>query len=227
MSDAETLSFKTGLIFDFNGTLMDDGSLHEDIWYALIGERWPERYSFSEVKQMIRGRSNQDIVSTLLNRKATSAETRELAGEKERRYRQAFHQAGIGLAPGVAAFLDQQQAAGRALALATLAPPENVELYRQVLGIGRWFVPERLLYDDGTFPGKPAPDIFLKAAAALGLAPSECTVFGDAPADVTAAQLAGIGQILQVDLKGDAPLLPGAHDCLRGFAAASADQSKS
>lgn len=226
MPDFDSFSFKQGLIFDFNGTLMDDGDLHEQIWYALVSERFPGSYSAEEISRIIRGRSNQDIVSTLLNRPATAAETRELAGEKEKRYREAFQQAGIGLAPGVSAFLDHQKAAGHPLALATLAPGENVEMYQAVLGIGRWFVPERLLYDNGTFAGKPAPDIFLKAAAALGLPPAACTVFGDSPADITAAQLAGIGQILQVDLKGDAPLLPGAHGCLRGFIPANGHQSK-
>ena len=40
--------------------------------------------------------------------------------------------------------------------------------------------------------GKPAPDIFLKAAAGLGVAPRKCLVFEDAPAGIAAAHAAGM-----------------------------------
>ncbi len=47
--------------------------------------------------------------------------------------------------------------------------------------------------------GKPAPDIFLKAAQLLGVAPEECIVVGDTPADVLAANAAGMPVILIPD----------------------------
>jgi len=40
--------------------------------------------------------------------------------------------------------------------------------------------------------GKPAPDIFLKAADQLGIPPGECLVFEDAPAGIEAAHAAGM-----------------------------------
>jgi beta-phosphoglucomutase-like phosphatase (HAD superfamily) len=40
--------------------------------------------------------------------------------------------------------------------------------------------------------GKPAPDLFLAAASALGVAPCECVVIEDAPAGVSAANAAGM-----------------------------------
>lgn len=36
-------------------------------------------------------------------------------------------------------------------------------------GLERWFDPEKIVYDDGTLPGKPNPDIYLKAARTIGL----------------------------------------------------------
>lgn len=47
--------------------------------------------------------------------------------------------------------------------------------------------------------GKPAPDIFLKAAQLLDAEPSECVVVGDTPADVSAAAAAGMKMILIPD----------------------------
>lgn len=201
-----------GLLFDFNGTLVDDGSLHEEVWVEVVQERYPGRFNDEEVARLIRGRSNRDIVTGLLGRDPAKPELQELAGEKEARYRARLAaDTGFALAPGAAEFLDQMRAAGRGLALATLAPAENVAYFCERLGLARWFESSRIIFDDDSFPGKPAPDIFLKAADALGLKAGDCTVFGDAPADVTAASAAGVPLIVQVDLKSAAGVLPGAH----------------
>ncbi|MFR4850278.1 HAD family hydrolase, partial [Alistipes finegoldii] len=43
---------------------------------------------------------------------------------------------------------------------------------------------------------KPDPEIYLTAAAALGLAPAECVVFEDAKAGIESARRAGAGRIV-------------------------------
>ena len=45
---------------------------------------------------------------------------------------------------------------------------------------------------DDVTEGKPAPDIFLKAAKLLGVSPSKCLALEDAPAGILAAQRAGM-----------------------------------
>ena len=47
--------------------------------------------------------------------------------------------------------------------------------------------------------GKPHPDIFLKAAEALGAAPEECIVVEDSPAGIRAAHAAGMKAVLVPD----------------------------
>ena len=59
----------------------------------------------------------------------------------------------------------------------------------------RWFDPRRIVYDDGTFSGKPAPDIYLRAAERIGLSPSRCIVAEDAPVGIEAARRAGMSVI--------------------------------
>ncbi|HEY9842023.1 MAG TPA: HAD family phosphatase [Candidatus Obscuribacterales bacterium] len=212
------MELKQGLIFDFNGTLVDDGHLHEAAWVAIAAQRFPGRFSTEEISRLIRGRSNKDIVSSLLGSSVSDPQIRELAGAKEALYREScldhpdFH-----LTPSVAACLDRLLSQGRQLALATAAPHANIEFFIQQLGIDRWFAKNLIFYDNGSFPGKPAPDIFIKAAAAFGLSPAECTVFDDSPAGMTAAKLAGIGQIVHVDLTGRIPILPGAHERIQDF----------
>lgn len=54
--------------------------------------------------------------------------------------------------------------------------------------------------DDGIRNGKPAPDIFLKAADKIGLSPEECYVFEDAYNGIRAAAAAGARPIMIPDM---------------------------
>ena len=57
---------------------------------------------------------------------------------------------------------------------------------------------DKIVYSDGTIPGKPNPDIFLIAADKLNLHPQDCVVFEDALSGIEAAYRAGIGKIIAV-----------------------------
>ncbi|HEY3012894.1 MAG TPA: HAD-IA family hydrolase [Gemmatimonadales bacterium] len=56
-------------------------------------------------------------------------------------------------------------------------------------------VPSVLVCAEDVIHGKPSPDVYLLAAASLGVAPSECVVIEDAPAGIEAARAAGMGVI--------------------------------
>jgi len=53
-------------------------------------------------------------------------------------------------------------------------------------------IPDVLVCAEDVTHGKPSPDVYLKAAEALRMLPSECLVIEDAPAGVQAARAAGI-----------------------------------
>lgn len=55
--------------------------------------------------------------------------------------------------------------------------------------------------------GKPAPDIFIEAAARLGMAPEDCVVLEDSEPGVRAAIAAGIAPIMVPDLHGPSAAL--------------------
>ena len=101
----------------------------------------------------------------------------------------AFHLAG-----GLPEFLDALQEQQTPVAIATTAELANVRFYFEHFGLGRWFQPGRVVYQDGSFPGKPNPAIYRRAAAALDKRPEECLVFEDSGAGITAARQAGCGQ---------------------------------
>lgn len=74
------------------------------------------------------------------------------------------------------------------MALATSAPPKNVALVFKKTKLKKYF--KFVIDATGVKHGKPAPDIFLKAAKKLGAKPQNCVVFEDALNGVTAARRA-------------------------------------
>lgn len=111
-----------------------------------------------------------------------------LEAEKEGEYRELYRPH---LAPlrGANELLERLHANGVKLAVASSAPPENRALVIDGLGWQRRF--DAVVASEG-LPGKPAPDIFLAAAEALGIAPRECVAFEDAVNGVRAAVAAGM-----------------------------------
>ena len=61
-------------------------------------------------------------------------------------------------------------------------------------------MPKTLIAAEDVKQGKPNPEGFLKAAAMLGVPISECLVFEDSPAGVTAAKVAGAHVAIVGDL---------------------------
>jgi HAD superfamily hydrolase (TIGR01509 family) len=92
--------------------------------------------------------------------------------------------------------------------VASSTPLERLRWKLQHTGLLDLFVPH-LFSAEMVTRGKPAPDLFLHAAAMLGVAPRRCVVVEDSVNGVRAARAAGMGVI---------GLTAGAH-CLDGHAA--------
>ena len=118
-----------------------------------------------------------------------------LTYEKEAEYRRrlALDDKICRLVDGLVGFLDALKAAGIPMTIATGSEKNNVDFYfsSEKLGLTRWFDRDLIVYDDDSFPGKPAPDIYLKAAAKIGVDPSRCAVFEDSFSGVCSARAAG------------------------------------
>jgi beta-phosphoglucomutase-like phosphatase (HAD superfamily) len=62
--------------------------------------------------------------------------------------------------------------------------------------LARWFDVAKIVYDDGSRPGKPAPDVYLAAAENIHTEPGQCIVVEDAVSGLESAYAAGIGCII-------------------------------
>lgn len=73
--------------------------------------------------------------------------------------------------------------------------------------MARWFSLDTIVYNDCSFPSKPAPDIFERAMDRIGLPARDCAVFEDAPAGLEAARRAKAGRIVAVAAEFDPAFL--------------------
>ncbi len=188
----------SGMIFDFNGVLWWDTPLQARAWGQMALRLRGSASTSTEMEERIFGWTNRDGMEYLAGRPLADAEIRRLVEEKESFYRQLCLDLGqeFRLSPGAEDLLVFLARNAVPRTIATASEKTNVDFFVRHLRLDRWFDPDAIVFDDGVRPGKPAPDIYLQAAANLGLAPSRCVVVEDAISGIRAARAAGIGHVI-------------------------------
>ncbi len=204
----------SGILLDFNGTLFFDSDMHMEAFrqvFPLYGHPVP---SDDFMAKRCFGRTNETIFKENFDPNATKADIDEFELRKESIYHRLCLDSPerFRLVDGAEEMLDELKARNIPFCLATGSNLLNVKFYMQHMKLDRWFGSDNMVYDDGTYPGKPAPDIYRLAAKKLGLDPSECLVFEDGTSGILAANSADVGGVVAVyDEKLDSPLT----DCTR------------
>jgi beta-phosphoglucomutase len=174
-----------------DGTLIDSAEYHWLTWREALAAEG-RVLSYEEFTSFF-GQRNDAILRRILDRAIAPAEVARIGDAKEAAYRQMVRDRGIEPLPGVRAWLERLHAAGWRQAVASSAPPANIEVLLDVLGVEKCF--EAYVSAEEVAHGKPAPDVFLRAAEKLGVPPSRCVVVEDAPAGVEAGRRGGMRTI--------------------------------
>jgi HAD superfamily hydrolase (TIGR01509 family) len=176
------------VIFDCDGVLVDSERLTVGIEARLLTE-------------MGAPHSELDVVNTFMGRSAASARAElerilgpELAVEVDRRSTAEIHavfERELTPVPGIETVLARLAAQGRQSCVASSGSHEKM---RRTLGItGLYgFFEGRIFSATEVSRGKPAPDLFLHAAARMGTDPGDCAVVEDSVPGVLAAVAAGM-----------------------------------
>lgn len=193
-----------GIIFDFNGTLFWDSEIQENAWKTFGTKLSGRNITDEEFNTYFHGRTNKDTLEYLTERVLTDKEVNELAQQKESIYRDLCKSDlnKFKLAPGVERYLNYLKENNIPFTIATASEINNVNFFIKEFQLDKWFDIIKIVYDDGTFRGKPEPDIYLKASEALNIQPDNCIVFEDALSGVQSAQRAGVKEIIAVVPEG-------------------------
>ncbi|HEY1405023.1 MAG TPA: HAD family phosphatase [Spirochaetota bacterium] len=188
-----------GVIFDFNGTLVRDSQFHDEAWRRMAVKLRGCTLSDDEMTESVHGWTNRSAIEYLLGRPVDSRELSSLSDEKESIYIDLCKDdPSFAFAPGAESFLSHLSDEKIPMAIATSAGKGNVDFYIRYFGLRRWFRDGTIIFDDGSFPGKPDPEIYRRAARSISLHPSACVVIEDAASGILAAERAGVGKIIAV-----------------------------
>jgi len=202
------------VVFDMDGTLVDNMRFHGQAWMAFT-HRHGLSATLEQFEQQYAGRKYEEILPLLFERALGAEELHALAEEKEEDYRRAYAPH-LELLPGARELIERARERGMRTAVATAAPPKNRALVVDGLGLHSLF--DAIVGPDAGTRGKPFPDIFLAAAAAIDIAPSACLAFEDAVNGVRAAKAAGMFAVGVTTMSSAQALLAaGADAVVRDF----------
>jgi beta-phosphoglucomutase len=200
------------LIFDLDGVIVDTAKYHYLAWKELadsMGIRFTKQDN-ERLKGVSRVRSFE-IILEINGLTMPDAQKQAYCTRKNDRYLEYIRQLKEEeILPGVKKFLLDSRAAGYRVALGSAS--RNTKLILEKLNIAGLF--DAVIDGTKVTKAKPDPEVFIKCAEAVGLAPSECVVFEDAEAGVEAAHNAGMPAVGI----GSRERLPNAELNIPGFA---------
>ncbi|AFR98357.2 glycerol-1-phosphatase [Cryptococcus neoformans C23] len=182
-----------GILFDLDGTLISSTTICESVWH-----KWAEVYpvDLTEVFESSHGIRTRELLRHWLNitdpvELETATEKFETDVLKEAQRLASTGKGGITLLPGVKKLLlalDTASKDAARWAIVTSATNAYATNAITTLSLPRT---SHLITADEVSQGKPHPEPYIMGAAALGLKPTECIVFEDAPSGVKAGVASG------------------------------------
>ena len=204
-------------IFDLDGVIVDTANYHYLAWKRLavsLGLDFTEHDN-----ERLKGVSRVESLKIVLEIGGASLEEsafEKALDDKNQWYLDYISRIGAEeILPGAAGFLEAVR--GRGIKTALGSASKNAGLILERIGLCDQF--DAVIDGNSVSNAKPDPEVFLKAAGAVGCAPRECVVFEDAAAGVQAALNAGM---LCIGI-GSPAVLRDAHFVIPGFAGIHTD----
>lgn len=188
------------VIFDCDGVLVETEALSAGVLRSCLRDRG----IFLETGDILRDFRGKSIATCVAQVKALlaagGAEAPGLEHEADAFWRlvqqrtlEAFDN-GVEVVPGVTAVLDHLQQRGVEFVVASNGKHEKMRKTLGMTGLLPLFE-GRMFSATEVATGKPAPDLFLLAAARMGVEPAHCVVVEDSPSGARAARAAGMSLV--------------------------------
>ena len=179
------------VLWDMDGTLIDSEEFHWISWRNTLAN---EGIAITREQFLSSfGQRNDSIIPRWLGAAATSERIERIANAKEELYRHLVHRHGITPLPGVANWVHRLHNEGWLQAIASAAPRANIDAVLEALAATHIF--QGIVSAEDEHRGKPDPEVYLTAAARVGVSPDRCIVVEDAVAGVEGARRAGMRSI--------------------------------
>ena len=182
------LDGKKAVIFDMDGSLVDS------MWiWPEVDHIYMEKYDLTPPETFckdIEGMSYTETAQYFVDTFQTPGQTLERGMQEWRDMTVELYATKVFPKTGAMEFLDEMKGRGILLGIATSNDRVIAEAALNARGLGVYFDSVRTSCEVAA--GKPAPDVYLKVAEDLGVAPEECLVFEDVPNGILAGKNAGM-----------------------------------
>lgn len=188
-----------GVIFDMDGVLFDTERVYQETWHEIAAER--QMVLDSGFLKAITGTSGATMLKVVEQFYHVS-DGAEIISQCMKRIQEKLS-VHVPLKKGVREILEFFREENMRIAIASSSSREQIESNLGMTGLCGYF--DEIVSGREVAHGKPAPDIFLRAAEMIGCRPEECFVFEDSANGVKAGNAAGCVTIMVPDLIAPSP----------------------
>jgi len=182
-----------GYIFDCDGTLADTMPVHYQAWVQSFKD-YQTPFNFTEDKfYSLGGVATSRIVDILNKEYGTNYDYEKIAHHKEEVFLKMLTK--VDAIQPVCDFARTAVTSGKPVSVASGGFPNIVRYTLKLINMDGIFK-ENIVTPDMVQHGKPAPDMFLRAAEMMGVAPEKCLVFEDAVPGIEGARAAGMQVVI-------------------------------
>lgn len=201
----------TAALFDVDGVIID--SPHERAWREALREfADPQRFTTAMYEAQVAGKprlAGARAVLEQLGLADAAGQAASYAERKQERMRQLIEAGNFAAFPDALRFIQAVRKLRLRVAVTSSSKNANRMLAQVRLESGGSLLDcfDANLCGQDVRRGKPDPELFLLAAAALGVVPTGCLVVEDAPAGIEAAKRGGMAGLGVARLSGAAAML--------------------
>lgn len=182
-----------GVVFDFDGLIINSEPLAVKAWEAILAD-YEVEVAHSVYKSLI-GVSHEKSIATLLEHIEQPVSPQLLNEQFWSELKKLITQHGEPM-PGFISVLEGVQERGLKIGVASNSPTDYVYHGIDALNIPRSSFSSCIFGADKVENSKPAPDVYLKVVECLQLSPHECLALEDSSAGARAAVAAGMRCVL-------------------------------
>lgn len=190
-----------GVIFDMDGLMFDTERLSMELWGAQLAA---QGFAFTPAMgKAIRGRNDEGIRAVLGQQLGPTLDYDKARNGVRAEMLRRLDQEGMPVKPGLNPLLAWLKAQGVPCAVASSSSRASVEHHCRAAGVWAGF--SAVVCGDMVTHSKPHPEIFLRAAQALGVPPQQCLVLEDSFNGVRAGHAGGFITVMVPDMDQPTP----------------------
>lgn len=186
------------VIFDFNGTLFDDGKYHLIAWGKISEELRGYPLTKEELNHKLNGYTNENILKYITNDSLTKEKLINESIRKEAIYRGLVNdiEGGAKLIEGATDLFKVLIGKNIPFTISSASIKENIDFFIKTFNLDSYFDVSTIVYDDGTFDNKA--QMYKASLKLMNFNPEDTLIFEDSISGIKGAYESGVKDVIAI-----------------------------